>query len=95
MKNLKVGLDQGLLKGTEEAEQDRHIKEGEKKAPTLLVDSMMTRAGVSLLVQVSTSITNDLTIKLAAVEEAPNLRCLISTDPSKILNLFLTFNLNL
>ena len=93
MKNLKVGLDQGLLKGTEEAEQDRHIKEGEKKAPTLLVDSMMTRAGVSLLVQVSTSITNDYT--MAAVEEAPNLRCLISTDPSKILNLFLTFNLNL
>ena len=51
MKNLKVGLDQGLLKETEEAEQDRHIKEGEKKAPTLP----------------NYFHSNDLTIKLAAL----------------------------
>ena len=63
MKNLNLGLDQGLAE-TEEAEEET-LKHAEKIAPTLPVDLMMIIVAATPLVQVNTSITNDLTIKLA------------------------------
>ena len=63
MKNLNLGLDQGLVE-TEEAEEET-LNHAEKIAPTLPVDLMMIIVAATPLVQVNTSITNDLTIKLA------------------------------
>ena len=74
MKNLKVGLGQGLQEENEEAGQSAITNM--TQIPQAI--SKMTIVAVSLLVQVSTSIIKDLTV--VEVEEVvqEHLKCQIS-----------------